>query len=77
VNGERVDFFYPDLKLVVETDGLRYHRTPQQQARDLLRDQAHLAAGCTPLRFTHEQVKYETAYVEATLRRVAGRLQST
>ena len=74
VNGERVDFHYPDLHLVVETDGLRYHRTPQQQAKDLVRDQKHLAAGCTPLRFTHEQIRYEPAYVEATLRQVARRL---
>ena len=28
VNGFEVDFFFPDLGLVVETDGLRYHRTP-------------------------------------------------
>jgi hypothetical protein len=27
VNGWEVDFFWPDLGLVVETDGLRYHRT--------------------------------------------------
>ena len=33
VNGFRVDFYWPDLGLVVETDGLRYHRTPAQQAR--------------------------------------------
>ena len=74
VNGERVDFFYPDLELVVETDGLRYHRTSQQQAKDLRRDQKHLASGLTPLRFTHEQIRYETGYVEATLRQVAKRL---
>src|SRR3954447_7372801 len=43
VNGFRVDFFWPQLGLVVETDGLRYHRTPAQQARDRLRDQAHAA----------------------------------
>src|SRR5262249_19525671 len=34
VNGYKVDFLWPDLGLVVETDGLRYHRTPAQQARD-------------------------------------------
>jgi hypothetical protein len=28
VNKFEVDFFWPDLGLVVETDGLRYHRTP-------------------------------------------------
>lgn len=74
VNGFRVDFFWPQLGLVVETDGLRYHRTPAQQARDRLRDQAHTAAGMTPLRFTHEQVRHEARYVRETLRAVAGRL---
>jgi very-short-patch-repair endonuclease len=33
LNGYRVDFYWPELKLVVETDGLTYHRTPAQQAR--------------------------------------------
>ncbi|HZO06620.1 MAG TPA: type IV toxin-antitoxin system AbiEi family antitoxin [Solirubrobacterales bacterium] len=41
LNGFEVDFFWPELRLVVETDGLRYHRTPSAQARDLKRDQAH------------------------------------
>lgn len=74
VNGFEVDFYWPDLGLVVETDGLRYHRTPAQQARDRLRDQAHTAAGLTPLRFTHAQVRYEPRYVRSTLAAVAGRL---
>lgn len=74
VNGFRVDFFWPELGLVVETDGLRYHRTPARQAADARRDQTHVAAGLTPLRFTHAQVTYEPARVEATLRRVAARL---
>ena len=75
VNGFVVDFYWPELGLVVETDGLRYHRTPAQQARDRLRDQAHLAAGMTPLRFTHAQVAFEPKHVERTLRRVAAALQ--
>jgi Protein of unknown function (DUF559) len=74
VNGFEVDFHWPDLGLVVETDGLRYHRTPAQQARDHLRDQTHQAAGLTPLRFTHAQVRYEQDHVRATLREVAQRL---
>jgi very-short-patch-repair endonuclease len=74
LNGFRVDFFWPDLGLVVETDGLRHHRTPAQQARDRLRDQEHLAAGLTPLRFTHAQVRYEPEHVRSTLREVAQRL---
>ncbi len=74
VNGFRVDFFWPELGLIVETDGLRYHRTPAQQARDRLRDQTHAAAGLTPLRFTHAQIRYEAKRVEAVLRTVANRL---
>ena len=76
LNGFRVDFLWPDLRLVVETDGLRYHRTPAQQARDHARDQAHLAAGFTPLRFTHAQVCYEADHVLSTLQAVARRLEA-
>ncbi|HEY6731627.1 MAG TPA: DUF559 domain-containing protein [Solirubrobacterales bacterium] len=74
VNGFEVDFFWPDLGLVVETDGLRYHRTPAEQARDRLRDQAHTAAGLTQLRFTHEQVRYKPDYVGKILAQTASRL---
>jgi hypothetical protein len=74
VNGFRVDFYWPELGLVVETDGLRYHRTPAQQARDRARDQSHSAAGLTPLRFTHAQVKHQPQHVQATLEAVASRL---
>lgn len=75
LNGFKVDFYWPHLALVVETDGLRYHRTPAQQARDRLRDQTHTAAGMTALRFTHEQVRFETKRVRETLRAVAIRLE--
>lgn len=74
LHGFRVDFYWPDLGLVVETDGLRYHRTPAQQARDRRRDQAHAAAGLTSVRFTHAQVARERAYVVDTLTRVTQRL---
>ena len=73
LNGFEVDFYWPDLGLVVETDGLRYHRTPAEQARDRLRDQAHTAAGLTQLRFTHEQVRYEPDYVRRILAQTASR----
>ncbi len=61
VNGFRVDLHWPDPGLVVETDGLRYHRTPAQQSRDLRRDRAHAAAGMSRLRFTHWEVVHEPA----------------
>ena len=70
LNGFRVDFHWPDLGLVVETDGLRYHRTPSTQARDTRRDRAHILAGMTPLRFTHYEVKHEPARVQAELKDV-------
>jgi len=74
VNGFKVDFLWPDLGLVVETDGLRYHRTPAEQARDRLRDQTHTAAGLVALRFTHAQVRFEPKQVGETLSAVATRL---
>jgi very-short-patch-repair endonuclease len=67
VDGFRTDFAWPELGLVVETDSLRYHRTPAEQYRDRRRDQAHHLAGRTPLRFTHAQVTFEAGYVEAVL----------
>jgi very-short-patch-repair endonuclease len=74
VNGFEVDFYWPGLGLVIETDGLRYHRTPGQQARDRLRDQAHALAGLTALRFTHAQVNFESPRVTKVLTRIATRL---
>jgi len=73
-NGFEVDFSWPGLGLIVETDGLRYHRTPSTQARDAQRDRAHVLAGMTPLRFTHYEIKFESRKVEAELSRIARRL---
>lgn len=75
VNGFEVDFFWADLGLVVETDGLRYHRTPSTQARDARRDRTHVLAGMTPLRFTHYEIKYEPHRVREALERAARLLR--
>jgi very-short-patch-repair endonuclease len=77
VNRFEVDFFWPDLRLVVETDGLRYHRTPTAQVRDARRDRAHVMAGMTPLRFTHYEVRYEPQQVAKALRRTITMLKRT
>lgn len=77
LDGYRVDFFWPDLGLVVETDGLRYHRTAAQQTRDLERDAAHAAAGLTSLRFSHRQVRYAPREVIQALRPLAASDEST
>ncbi len=74
VNGYEVDFYWPELGLVIETDGLRYHRTPSSQSRDQRRDQAHTASGLTTLRFSHYQVKHESTYVCSVLAKVARSL---
>src|SRR6476646_1018737 len=71
-----VDFFWPDLNLVLETDGWRYHRTPSAQTRDALRFQVHTAAGRTPLRFSHWQVKHEPAHVLGILTATAANLRA-
>jgi hypothetical protein len=75
VNGFEVDFFWPDLGLIVETDGLRYHRTPSAQARDALRDRTHVIAGMSPLRFTHYEIRYEPRKVRTALREAVAMLR--
>ncbi|HET9163990.1 MAG TPA: hypothetical protein VFN89_11205 [Solirubrobacterales bacterium] len=77
VNGYEVDFFWPELGIVVEADGLKYHRTASQQRRGLERDQAHLAAGMWPLRFSHWQIKRESAHVRRVLRSAVARAKAT
>jgi very-short-patch-repair endonuclease len=67
LNDYRVDFYWPDLRLVVETDGLRYHRTPAKQAADNRRNQAHIAAGLMPLRFTHWEICNDSDHVRKML----------
>jgi hypothetical protein len=74
VNDFEVDFYWPDLGLVIETDGLQYHRTPFAQTTDLKRDQTHTASGLHTLRFSHHQVKYEPAHVMKVLRDTAKHL---
>jgi very-short-patch-repair endonuclease len=72
----RVDFWFPALDLVVKCDSLRYHRTPQQQTRDVTRDHAHLLAERNWIRFTHHQIAHEPDYVVRTLTALVLRLRS-
>jgi very-short-patch-repair endonuclease len=63
----RVDFHWPDIGLVVETDGGSFHANAIQQTKDRKRDQAHIRAGRTALRITHWQVFKERAETTALL----------
>ena len=76
VNELEVDFYWPSLGLVVETDGLRYHRTASQQARMVRRDQKHVAAGYRVLRFTHWQIAHAADEVTGVLRQVRARARA-
>jgi very-short-patch-repair endonuclease len=73
LHGFRVDFLWREANLVVETDGLRYHRTAAQQTADRRRDQALAASGLTVLRFTHAQISHEGDWVAETLRSLLAR----
>jgi very-short-patch-repair endonuclease len=73
VLGYEVDFWFPDHGLIVETDGLRYHRTPAQQTRAAKRDQKHVAAGYRVLRFTHWQIAHAATEVTEVLTQVRVR----
>jgi very-short-patch-repair endonuclease len=70
VLGYETDFWFPDHGLIVETDGLRYHRRPSQQARMAKRDQTHTATGLRVLRFTHWQIAHAPEEVTEVLRRI-------
>jgi very-short-patch-repair endonuclease len=72
----RVDFFWPGLGFVVETDSLRHHRTAAEQAVDLGRDQAHARRGLRTLRFTHSQVFNRPDHVREVMVDAFGHLGS-
>jgi hypothetical protein len=55
IAGYRVDFYWPEHRLVVEVDGLRYHRTALQQRHDLEREHALDALHITCRRFSYWQ----------------------
>lgn len=75
LNRYRVDFHWPELGLVVETDSLTHHRTASQQAVDIRRDQAHIRTGLRSLRFTAAQVFFQPDYVREVLEDTVGHLR--
>jgi very-short-patch-repair endonuclease len=70
----RVDFWWPDMRLVVETDGGAFHRTAAQQTADARRGQEHIRAGRFPMRITHGQIFHDAAGTTALLVDVVARL---
>jgi very-short-patch-repair endonuclease len=71
-----LDFYCPELKLVVEVDG-GIHLDPRQAAHDSSRD-VHLSSiGCTILRFTNEAVLEDLPAVLRLIQETATDLAST
>ena len=68
VAGLRVDFLFAASRLVVETDGYRFHRTRRAFERDRERDAILARAGYRTLRFTHRQLTREPTMVADTIR---------
>lgn len=72
-----VDFCWVEQKLVVETDGYRYHRGREAFEDDRTRDLRLRAYGYEVVRLSHRQVFEESAHVATVLRaalRLPGRL---
>lgn len=77
VEGYRVDFCWPEERLIVETDGYEHHGTRAAFERDRLKD-AHLTVrGWRVVRFTQPQVDEEPAYVAGVVISVRSRSPST
>jgi predicted transcriptional regulator of viral defense system len=68
VCGLEVDFYWPEHRVVVETDGRQDHDTASAFEEDRVRDATLTAAGFRVVRFTWIQVRRSPAFVERTLR---------
>jgi len=66
----RVDFAWPDRRLVVECDGFAYHADRARYRQDRRRGNALVLAGWQVLRFSWEDVVGLPDYVVATVRGV-------
>jgi len=77
VEGHRVDFCWPEQRVIVETDGYEHHGTRAAFERDRARD-AHLTVlGWRVLRFTEPQIREEPAFVASVVLSVRSRSPAT
>lgn len=63
-----VDFLWSHARLIVETDGYRYHRGRAAFEHDYARQARLVTLGFEVLRFTWRQIVYEPEEVIAALR---------
>lgn len=65
----RVDFAYPDRRLLIELDGRATHGTAEAFEADPVRQNELVLDGWTVLRFTWKQMTEDPDYILATIRR--------
>lgn len=63
----RVDFWYPEISLIVELDGRRFHQRSAAFETDRRRDQLALIRGIRTVRFSHRQLSTERDFVVEVL----------
>lgn len=62
-----VDFAYPDVKVILEADGRRWHQRIADIKRDRARDNEAARAGWLTLRFMHEELRHDPVEVGRTV----------
>jgi very-short-patch-repair endonuclease len=72
VEGYEVDFYWPQARLIVETDGAATHLTATAFEQDRERDAALTVAGYRVVRFTWRQLTDRAGTVAGTLRALLG-----
>ncbi len=65
-----VDCCWPEVRLIVEADGRRWHDRRQQAEKDLARDHEAAELGYHTLRFRHSRLAYDREGTLQTLHRV-------
>ncbi len=68
-----VDFLWSERRLIVETDGYRFHSSPRAFEADRHREQVLAMAGWRVVRFSWRQVTEGPEAVETTLKVLLGR----
>ena len=67
LHGWKVDFVWREKRLVVETDGARFHGVPAAVTRDRRKDADLRSRGYTVLRYSWSQVVNEPEFVLAEI----------
>ena len=72
VHGHEVDFFWAEVKLIVEVDGWRYHGTREAFDHDRNRDTELTLLGFTTIRFPDRRIIDEAEIVVRQLRQLSA-----